>query len=125
LNEPIYQTHQVKFYLLYVPLVFFLVNCSPEKETLFSELDSDDTGIDFRNDLVETEDKNVLNYTYFYNGGGVATGDLNNDGLADLVFTGNQQQNRVYMNKGNFEFSDITKNSGTVENMVGAQELLW
>ncbi len=93
-------------------LAFFLCSCSPKKKTLFSELDPDDTGIKFRNDLVETNDKNVLSYIYFYNGGGVAAGDLNNDGLADLVFTGNQTGNKVYINEGNFGFEDISRASG-------------
>lgn len=93
-------------------LLSLLFSCKPEKETLFSELDPDDTGIEFRNDLVETDEKNVINYIYFYNGGGVASGDLNNDGLADIVFTGNQTGNKVYINKGDFVFDDITNTSG-------------
>jgi enediyne biosynthesis protein E4 len=91
-------------------LLFF--SCSPEEKTLFSELDPGDTGIEFRNDLVETNELNVLSYIYFYNGGGVAAGDLNNDGLADLVFTGNQTGNKVYINKGDLAFEDVSRPAG-------------
>jgi hypothetical protein len=75
-------------------------------------LDEDDTGIDFRNMLRESDDMNVMNYSYFYNGAGVAVGDINNDGLQDLLFTGNMVKNRLFLNKGNFEFEDITEKSG-------------
>ena len=89
------------FLLLMLP---GLLTCTENKKMLFSEVPSDETGITFRNDLVETAEKNVLSYIYFYNGGGVAAGDLDNDGLADLIFTGNQTGNKVYINKGNFSF---------------------
>ena len=97
------------FLLLMLP---GLLTCTENKKMLFSEVPSDETGITFRNDLVETAEKNVLSYIYFYNGGGVAAGDLDNDGLADLIFTGNQTGNKVYINKGNFSFEDITRLSG-------------
>lgn len=87
-------------------------SCSRQEKTLFSDLSPDDTGIEFRNDLVETNDLNVLSYIYFYNGGGVAAGDLNNDGLADLVFTGNQTGDRIYINKGNLSFEDASQSAG-------------
>src|SRR5687768_7947201 len=106
------------YYTFIGSLLFMLFSCAREKETLFSELDPDDTGVDFRNDLVETNEKNVLSYIYFYNGGGVAAGDLNNDGLPDLVFTGNQKGNKVYINKGNLAFEDVSRVSG-LENQNG------
>jgi hypothetical protein len=93
-------------------LVLLFFSCSREDKTLFSELDPGDTGIKFRNDLVETNELNVLSYIYFYNGGGVAAGDLNNDSLADLVFTGNQKGNKVYINKGDLSFEDVSRAAG-------------
>jgi hypothetical protein len=110
---------KVKYSLNVAGLCMLLMfTCSPEEKTMFSELDPEDTGINFRNDLVETDEKNVLNYIYFYNGGGVATGDLNNDGLADLFFTGNQTGNKLYINKGEFVFEDISVAAG-IDNQTG------
>ena len=76
----------------------------------------DETGIDFENKLKENNpDFNILTYPYFYNGAGVAVGDINNDGLPDLCFTGNMVKNRLYINKGNLKFEDITEKSGIAE----------
>ncbi|TAD99494.1 MAG: VCBS repeat-containing protein, partial [Bacteroidetes bacterium] len=83
-----------------------------EKPTLFTLLNSQQTGIGFANQLTEKEDLNILNYLYFYNGAGVAVGDINNDGLADIYFTANQLPNKLYLNKGNFVFEDITEKAG-------------
>ena len=79
---------------------------------LFSRLVSDSTGIRFANNVVYTDAFNVYTYRNFYNGGGVGIGDINNDGLPDLFFCGNQQSNRLYLNKGNFKFEDITDKAG-------------
>ena len=81
---------------------------------LFSRMSPDQTGIDFRNDLMEDiySAWNVLSYEYYYNGAGVSLGDINNDGLLDVFFTGNTSPNKLYLNKGNFKFEDITKSAG-------------
>src|SRR5579863_1507707 len=92
--------------------VFLLSACKDDQSKLFTKLSSSRTGIKFRNILKENEQANVLQYTYFYNGGGVAIGDINNDGLPDILFTGNMVPNRLYLNKGNFVFEDITEKSG-------------
>lgn len=96
-------------------LLVLLSSCSDKKDTLFSSLSESKTGIQFRNLLEESVDLNVLNYQYFYNGSGVAMGDINNDGLVDICFTGNMVKNRLYLNRGNFEFEDITAKAGIAD----------
>lgn len=80
-------------------------------KTLFTQLDSKQTGIDFNNRIVEKDGENVLAYEYFYNGGGVAVGNINNDGLPDIFFTANLGSNKLYLNEGNFHFKDITRSA--------------
>lgn len=84
---------------------------TPEK-TLFSRLTASETGIDFENKFSETQKFNLFTYRNMYNGGGVAIGDINNDGLPDIYFTSNQGDNKLYLNEGGFEFKDITKAAG-------------
>ncbi|KPL11002.1 MAG: hypothetical protein AMS26_20925, partial [Bacteroides sp. SM23_62] len=78
----------------------------------FSLLSHKRTGITFRNTVQETEEFNHLAYSYLYNGAGVAIGDLNNDGLPDIYFTGNLVRSRLYLNRGNFRFKDISQEAG-------------
>lgn len=78
----------------------------------FTLLEGKKTGIKFKNTLTESEEENVLAYEYFYNGGGVAAGDFNNDGYIDLYFTGNMVRDRLYLNQGGLKFKDITAKSG-------------
>lgn len=99
------------------PLLFLIIACftACKKENpnaLFTELSPKDTGISFKNLVRESEEFNVLTYGYFYQGGGVAVGDINNDGLPDLYFTGNMMASKLYLNKGNFEFEEITESAG-------------
>lgn len=74
----------------------------------FTKIDSNQSRIKFRNSVTENLYFNFLNYPYVYNGGGVGIGDINNDGLVDIYFTSNQNSNKLYLNKSNFEFDDIT-----------------
>lgn len=73
---------------------------------------SSQTGITFKNILSETDEFNILTYGYIYNGGGVSVGDVNNDGLQDLYFTGSMVGSRLYINKGNFEFDEVAEEAG-------------
>jgi enediyne biosynthesis protein E4 len=92
--------------------ILLLVSCSESSK--FKLLTSGRTGIDFNNTLVESDSLNVMRYEYIYNGAGTGVGDLNNDGLSDIVFAGNQVSPKVYLNKGNFRFRDITANLGDI-----------
>jgi hypothetical protein len=99
-------------YSLLCALVLVLFQqCGQPKQ--FSEVDLSDAGIDFRNDIKEDQVTNIMTYEYTYNGGGVATGDVNNDGLVDIYFSGNTVPNKLYLNKGDLQFEDITQQSGT------------
>jgi enediyne biosynthesis protein E4 len=82
------------------------------KKTLFSRLSPDSTGVKFSNHVTDKADFNVFKYRNFYNGGGAAVGDINNDGLPDIFFTANMQKNHLFLNKGNFKFEDITDAAG-------------
>jgi len=97
----------------YLSIFFsFLISCHKPR-TLFVSLPSSTTHINFENKVENKHLFNILYYLYFYNGGGVATGDINNDGLPDIYFTANSKgHNKLYLNKGNFQFEDITDKAG-------------
>ncbi|QHT65508.1 VCBS repeat-containing protein [Rhodocytophaga rosea] len=97
------------YFLILIPLLWA---CKKKSDTLFTTLSSSHTGIHFENTVVENDSFNLVDYYYVYNGGGVAVGDLNNDDLPDIYFTGNQVGDRLYLNKGNLEFEDITEQAG-------------
>ena len=100
-------------HFIFIVLVFshFLYSCSTKnKAPLFSL--AENTNIDFVNSLESTKQLNVFNYRNFYNGGGVAAGDINNDGLTDVFFTANQGSNKLYLNKGDLKFEDISEKAG-------------
>lgn len=89
-----------------------LLSCH-QKETLFTSLPSSKTGISFQNNVKERDRFSILYYLYFYNGGGVAIGDINNDNLPDVFFTANSKGgNKLYLNKGGMVFEDITAKAG-------------
>jgi enediyne biosynthesis protein E4 len=110
-------------FLFIFSFTLFFLNCGKEKATeitqtaapkdaLFTLLSSTETGINFQNTLTEGPNTNILVYEYFYNGGGVATGDFNGDGLIDVYFTANMESNRLYLNQGGLKFKDISAESG-------------
>src|SRR4051812_35581743 len=93
-------------------LLFLLHGCNSREVAndpkLFTLLPADSTGIHFINSIIEDENVNPLQYENSYNGGGVAIGDVNNDGLDDVFFTSNTDGNRLYLNRGHLKFEDIT-----------------
>ncbi|MHA6246757.1 VCBS repeat-containing protein [Pontibacter sp. CAU 1760] len=92
-------------------MVLALSACKQEPDHLFERVSPADSGIDFSNRLFESDTMNILQTEYIYNGGGVGIGDFNNDGLPDVYFTGNMVSNRLYLNKGDFQFDDITQSA--------------
>ncbi len=110
---------------IYIATVLLLFSCQNEKAiniendnsqsngvTLFSELSSEQTSIDFINQISNSKDFNIFNYRNYYNGGGVGIGDINNDDLVDIYFTSNLGVNKLYLNKGDFKFEDISSSAG-------------
>jgi hypothetical protein len=100
--------------LLFVSV--FVVSCTEKNQTpadaVFEFVPSSQSGISFSNKLTENDSLNYFTYAYIYMGGGVSAGDINNDGLIDLYFTGNMVDNKLYLNKGNMQFEDITDVAG-------------
>ncbi|MCC5930276.1 MAG: VCBS repeat-containing protein [Cyclobacteriaceae bacterium] len=99
--------------LLLITFNFFLsCNLPSDREKLFEAIPSRHSNVDFSNIINTNDTFNALNFDYIYNGGGVAVGDINNDGLPDLFFSGNMVSSKLYLNKGNFVFEDITESAG-------------
>ncbi len=100
--------------------ILFFNSCSTEpskagkSSAAFIMHESSETGVGFSNDLKLTLELNIFNYMYFYNGGGVGSGDFNNDGLVDLFFTANMSDNKLYLNEGNLKFKEVTEKAGIV-----------
>ncbi len=118
ISIPIFSLNRlIKYLIAATAFHLFLFACnptdeSPKRDTLFELLPPEKTGVDFVNKLYYLEDFNIFTYRNFYNGGGVAIGDVNNDGLPDIYFTSNMEANKLYQNQGNFQFTDITKKAG-------------
>jgi hypothetical protein len=89
-----------------------IISCGKKEKPLFTLLPPSQTGVTFENNVTYTEEFNCYTYRAFYNGGGVGLSDINNDGLTDMFFCGNMTPSRLYLNKGNFQFEDITEKSG-------------
>jgi hypothetical protein len=117
LKIKVWDVEKLKKIALLLAFVVLFANCSNKKETAISDtvfkmLNHVETGIDFKNTLTENDSLNYFTYSYLYMGGGVSVGDINNDGLIDVFFTGNQVSNKLYLNKGNLKFEDITEKAG-------------
>jgi hypothetical protein len=105
-------TQKQNIFLL-IAVCYIFCSCHSQGSGLFTSLSSSKTNIDFANNIENAGPLGILNYIYYYNGGGVAIGDINNDGLPDIYFTANSRgNNKLYLNKGNFEFEDITEKAG-------------
>ena len=99
--------------MLFVAALLSVFACGTStQDSRFEKLSSAQTGITFSNNLEESPQMNIFSYLYFYNGGGVAAGDINGDGLNDLYFTSNLEDNKLYLNQGDFQFEDITEAAG-------------
>src|ERR1700704_4650514 len=101
------------FRLLFICLTaLWLIACDHKKTSLFEQINSSHSGITFNNTIVENDTINPLDVVNIYNGGGVGIGDFNNDGLQDIYFSGNLVSGKLYLNKGDFKFDDITAAAG-------------
>lgn len=105
------------FYTIFLIGFFLITSCEQKEEIngdyLLQKTTPSSTGIYFKNNVKDTPDQNIINYIYYYNGAGVAVGDINNDSLPDLYFVSNKEKNKLYLNKGDFKFEDISKTSFT------------
>ena len=98
--------------LYFIVIIVLVSSCKKKHATLFTKLTTNETGIDFKNELTETHKYNYFTNPYMYLGGGVSTGDINNDGLEDIFFIGNMVPNKLYLNKGDLKFEDISESAG-------------
>jgi hypothetical protein len=101
-----------KIISLILIILVLSIGCSREPGKLFELIPAEKSGIKFINEILEDEYFNIISYEYLYNGAGVGIGDFNNDGLQDIFFSGNMISNRLYLNKGDLQFIDITKTAG-------------
>lgn len=106
----------IRSYFLFLLAVILFAACTkksaPAEDTLFTLIDEAQSGVTFTNKLTFSNEFNIYTYRNYYNGGGVAMGDINNDGLIDIYLTGNQVPNKLFLNKGDFQFEDITAGAG-------------
>ncbi|MDO6440301.1 VCBS repeat-containing protein [Cyclobacterium sp. 1_MG-2023] len=110
--KPVFTKKQLIKPLIFLLLLSSLFACNKEKETLFLKLAPESTGIDFANIIQETDSFNIITEEFIFNGAGVGVGDFNNDGLPDLFFSGNEVNNKLYLNEGSMKFRDVTDISG-------------
>ena len=101
-----------RFHCLFIFIPVWVLCACTHKNTLFEKISSSHSGITFNNKIDENDTINPLDVVNIYNGGGVGVGDFNNDGLPDIYFAGNMVSSRMYLNKGDFKFEDITDQAG-------------
>lgn len=123
MNTSLNSHFQAPFYLYLVVIHLFIIggckdnnNIPADNGRLFTSIPSSYSNVDFNNKLEFDDEYNIYTYRNFYNGGGVGLADVNNDGLIDVFFTGNMQPNKLYLNKGNFKFEDISDKAGISQN---------
>jgi enediyne biosynthesis protein E4 len=108
----------MKFPVIYAALIACCLQAQAQRKSmpLFTLMDAKQTGVSFTNKILESDSLNVLKYEYLYNGAGVGVGDFNRDGLTDIFFSSNTASNKLFLNKGNFRFADITPAAGVEGN---------
>ena len=97
---------------LFMLSLLLIFSCSKKEKPLFRNIDSKESGLTFNNEIVENNMLNMINYQYLYNGGGVGIGDFNNDSLPDIYFTASLKPSKLFLNRGNLKFEDVTEKAG-------------